>query len=216
MNGIPRWIFLVTLILVAFSWIPFAFIARARNTKHAYTRIQIIPDMDQQPKFRPQSQNTLFADTRAARPLVPGTAARNAGGMDDRVRLGVVNGQWLPAVPIRVTDALMRRGQERYDIYCAPCHGLAGAGDGIVARRADALQEGTWTPPSSLHDPVVRGRPDGQIFNTITNGIRSMPAYADQIHEQDRWAIVAYVRALQRSQNAAIEDVPSDMRRLLR
>jgi mono/diheme cytochrome c family protein len=216
MNGIPRWIFLVTLVLVALSWIPFAFIARARNTKHRYTRVQIIPDMDQQPKFKPQSQNALFADTRAARPLVPGTIARNSGMKDDRTRLGKENGQWISAIPLAVTEAVMRRGQERYDIYCAPCHGLAGAGDGIVARRADALQEGTWTPPSSLHDPLVRARPDGQLFNTITNGIRSMPAYGAQIHETDRWAIVAYVRALERSQNATLEDVPPDLRPLLR
>jgi mono/diheme cytochrome c family protein len=216
MNGIPRWIFLVTLILVALSWVPFAFIARARNTKHGYTRIQIIPDMDQQPKFKPQSQNTLFADTRAARPLVPETVARSSGPEGDRVRFGKENGQWVSAIPVAVTEAVMRRGQERFEIYCAPCHGLAGAGDGIVGRRADALQEGTWTPPSSLHDPIVRGRADGQIFNTITNGIRSMPAYGAQIHESDRWAIVAYVRALQRSQNATLDDVPPDMRPLLR
>lgn len=216
MKGIPRWIFLVTLVLVAVSWIPFAFIARARNTKHSTTRIQIIPDMDQQPKFRPQMQNALFADSRAARPLVPGTVARSAEPVDDATRSGRENGQWIQAIPFTVTETVMKRGQERYGIYCAPCHGLAGAGDGIVARRADALREGTWTPPSSLHDPVVRERPDGQIFNTITNGIRTMPAYGSQIHEADRWAIVAYVRALQRSQNATIEDVPPDLRQLLR
>ena len=82
----------------------------------------------------------------------------------------------------------------------------AGYGDGIVARRADRLQEGTWVPPSSLHDDTVRQRPDGHLFNTITNGIRTMPAYGPQIPERDRWAVVAYVRALQRSQRARVED----------
>jgi mono/diheme cytochrome c family protein len=212
----PRWLFLVTLILVALSWIPFAFIARARNTKHSYTRMQVIPDMDKQPKYTTQSMNPLFADTRAMRPIVPGTVERGATKENERFRLGTENGRWVTAIPVPVTDALMRRGQERFNIYCSPCHGLAGAGDGIVAHRADALQEGTWTPPSSLHDPNVRARSDGHLFNTITNGIRNMPAYGPQIHEGDRWAIVAYIRALQRSQDATIDDVPTDMRPLLR
>jgi mono/diheme cytochrome c family protein len=212
----PRWLFFVTLVLVALSWIPFAFIARARNTKHPYTRIQIIPDMDQQPKFKAQSMNVLFADTRAARPIVPGAVAHSADPSDERVLLGKDRGQWVTAIPIPVTDALMRRGRERFDIYCAPCHGLTGAGNGMVARRADALQEGTWTPPSSMHDPTVTARPVGHLYNTITNGIRNMPAYGAQIRVDDRWAIVAYVRALERSQRATADDVPPEMRSLLR
>jgi mono/diheme cytochrome c family protein len=212
----PRWIFLVTLVLVALSWIPFAFIWRARNTRHSYTRMQVIPDMDQQPRFNTQSMNTLFADTRAARPLVPGTVPRGTTPEDEPFRLGRQNGRWIASIPIPVTGALMRRGQERFNITCSPCHGLAGAGDGIVSHRADALEEGTWTPPSSLHDPVVRARPDGHLFNTITNGIRNMPAYGPQIREADRWAIVAYIRALQRSQGATIVDVPPEIRPELR
>jgi mono/diheme cytochrome c family protein len=102
------------------------------------------------------------------------------------------------------------------DIYCSPCHGLAGYGDGMVAKRAEELQEGTWTPPSSMHSDLIRVRPAGQLFNTITNGIRNMPAYGQQISVEDRWAIVAYVRALQRSQAATVEDVPRDLRTSLR
>ena len=119
-------------------------------------------------------------------------------------------------MPISVTMQLMERGRERFDVFCAPCHGLAGAGDGMVAKRAEELQEGTWTPPASFHSELVRGRTDGHLFNTITNGIRNMPAYAPQIPVEDRWAIVAYVRALQRSQGAPLEDVPADVRAQLR
>jgi mono/diheme cytochrome c family protein len=95
-----------------------------------------------------------------------------------------------------VTESLVRRGQNRFDIFCAPCHGLDGYGDGPVAKRADALQEGTWVPPSSYHTDLVRQRPVGFIFNTITHGIRNMPAYGPQIPVADRWAIVSYVREL--------------------
>jgi mono/diheme cytochrome c family protein len=111
---------------------------------------------------------------------------------------------------------VMKRGQERFGIYCTPCHGMAGAGDGIVNARAERLQEGTWIPPSDLSSDVVRGRPAGHLFNTITNGIRNMPAYGSQIPEDDRWAIVAYVRALQRSQHTSIGDVPPELRGTLR
>jgi mono/diheme cytochrome c family protein len=118
--------------------------------------------------------------------------------------------------PLAVDLGVLQRGRERYDIYCAPCHGLAGYGDGSVAKRAEALQEGTWTPPTSFHTELIRQRPDGHIFNTISNGIRNMPAYGPQIPVADRWAIVAYVRALQRSQNATVDDVPPEIRAQLR
>jgi mono/diheme cytochrome c family protein len=111
---------------------------------------------------------------------------------------------------------LLERGRQRYDVFCSPCHGLAGFGDGMVARRADELQEGTWTPPTSFHSDLIRQRPDGHLYNTITNGIRNMPGYGSQIPVEDRWAVVAYVRALQRSQNATVDDVPPAIRAQLR
>jgi mono/diheme cytochrome c family protein len=110
----------------------------------------------------------------------------------------------------------MEHGQHAFGIYCAPCHGLSGYGDGIVSKRAESLEEGTWVPPLSLHQDSVRQRPNGEIFQIITNGIRTMPAYGVQIDERNRWSIVLYVRALQRSQNASIEDVPADQRDQLR
>ncbi|PWB75022.1 MAG: quinol:cytochrome C oxidoreductase [Holophagae bacterium] len=172
--------------------------------------------MDNQPKYRPQSRNRLFADRRAMRPPVEGTVARGELREDDRLYRGAVGGVWVEEIPVPVTDQLLRRGRARYDIYCSPCHGLAGYGDGMVAKRADALQEGTWTPPASFHSELVRGRPVGHLYNTISNGIRNMPAYGPQITVEDRWAIVAYLRALQRSQSATVEDVPPELRAQLR
>lgn len=97
-------------------------------------------------------------------------------------------------------------------MFCAPCHGLSGYGNGPVAIRAEELEQGTWTPPASFHTELVRERPAGHIFNTISNGIRNMPAYGPQIPVEDRWAIVAYVRALQRSRDAKISDLPDGVR----
>ena len=117
-----------------------------------------------------------------------------------------------------MTEPLFRRGQRRFNIYCAPCHGLDGSGNGIVAQRARDKTEiaSGWVPPLSLHEQTVRDRPVGHLFNTITNGIRTMPPYGDQISPADRWAIIAYVRALQRSQQARLEDVPPELRSELR
>jgi mono/diheme cytochrome c family protein len=203
-------------VLVALSLVPLALIARARVSDSPLPRLHLVPDMDSQAKFKPQSANPMFADTRAARPAIAGTVAR--GGLDagEAFATGRAGDEWVSAFPLALTEPLLRRGQERYGIYCAPCHGLSGYGDGPVSVRADRLQEGTWTPPSSFHSELVQGRPVGQLYNTIANGIRNMPAYGAQIPVEDRWAIVAYVRALQRSQHARLADVPAELRGQLR
>ncbi len=172
--------------------------------------------MDQQPKFKAQSGNPLFADGRAMRPPVAGAVARGEAGLDTLFHRGQSVGRWAETFPVPLTEESLRRGQERFDIYCAPCHGLAGRGDGIVNVRADRLQEGTWAPPADLTGDLVVDRPVGHLYNTITNGIRNMPAYGAQIPERDRWAIVAYVRALQRSRHATVDDVPPELRPALR
>lgn len=213
---VPRWLLYSTLVLVVLSWIPLAMIARARAVKTTKPRIHLVQDMDNQPKLKTQARNPLFADRRAMRPPVAGTVARGQLRADDALYRGKVGDEWVAAIPIPVDRQLLARGQQRFDVFCTPCHGLVGAGDGMVSKRAEALQEGTWTPPSSFHTDLVRGRADGHLFNTITNGIRNMPAYGPQIDVHDRWAIVAYVRALQRSQNASIEDVPAELRDQLR
>lgn len=183
-------------------------------------------DMDKQPKFKGQRGNPMFADGRSMRPDLPGTVARDdllppgaSAAEHDRVVLGVekrADGKmaFVTQIPVPVDLDLMQRGQERFNVYCAACHGLSGYGDGMVARRANELREikpdtvAAWIAPASYHDKERRDRPVGSLYNTIANGIRTMPAYGSQIPVMDRWAIVAYERALQRSQDARPDDVP--------
>jgi len=213
---LPRWLLYTVAILVVLSWVPLALIMRARVTTSPLPRIHIVPDMDNQPKYKAQSRNPMFADRRAMRPPVVGAVARGMTLGNPALTSGKVGENWVEIIPVEVDRGLLQHGRERYDVYCSPCHGLAGFGDGMVAKRADELLEGTWTPPTSFHTDLLRGRPAGHLFNTISNGIRNMPAYGPQIPVEDRWAIVAYVRALQRSQNATVDDVPPDIRAQLR
>jgi mono/diheme cytochrome c family protein len=212
----PKWLLPAFVVVFTLSLIPFALIARARAMRQSTPRINIIPDLDIQNRYEAQSENRLFADGRAMRPPVDGTVARGELRADTRFYAGKDGETWVTSIPVPVTEALLARGRERFGIYCAPCHGLGGFGDGLVAQRADALAQGTWTPPSSFHTDLVRGRTDGELFNTISHGIRNMPPYGSQVTPADRWAIVAYVRALQRSQNARLADVPEDQRAALR
>ena len=176
-------------------------------------RIHLIPDMDNQPKFKTQTTNPFFADDRAMRLPVADTVARRELKDDPYLYYGKKrDGRWADAFPVPVTAELMNRGRQRFSIYCATCHGLGGYGDGPISRRAEELQEGTWVPPVSFHEDTTRSRPHGEIFDYITNGVRTMPAYGPQVPVKDRWAIVAYLRALQRSQNAGIDDVPAELR----
>lgn len=213
---LPRWLLFTILTAVVLSWVPLALVMRARVTTSSAPRIHVIPDMDNQPKFKTQSRNPLFADRRAMRPPVAGTVARGSLLEDPSMGTGRVGEDWIDVAPIDITSGVLERGRQRYEIFCSPCHGLVGFGDGMVAKRADELQEGTWTPPTSFHSELIRERADGHLFNTITNGIRNMPGYGSQIPVEDRWAIVAYVRALQLSQNASIDDVPVETRAQLR
>lgn len=119
---------------------------------------------------------------------------------------------WVTEFPLPITDKLMARGQQRFNIYCSACHGQAGDGDGLVARRALGLQQGTWVQPSNLHTDYILKQPPGKLYNTIANGIRKMSGYSTQLSVKDRWAIALYVKALQRGRNASLEDVPEAMR----
>jgi mono/diheme cytochrome c family protein len=145
-----------------------------------------------------------------------GTVARGGLDDDDLLYYGLdETGEFSDRFPLPVDEALLARGQQRYEVHCAVCHGLAGDGAGTVHRRAEGLQEGTWTPPTDLASELVVSRPHGHLLNTITNGIRNMPAYGPQITVPDRWAIVAYVRALQRARTATLNDVPEEARKSL-
>ena len=182
-----------SLIVIVLAMIPPALIARTRAVHSERPRIHFVQDMDNQPKFRAQHANPLFADGRAMRPPVPGTIARGELAEDRHFHQGLVSDDWATAFPAQtpVTIELLERGRERFNIYCQPCHGLAGYGDGIVQQRAMQLVEtgtnGTvWVAPKSLHEEAIRTQPVGQIFNTITNGIRNMPRYDSQIPVGDR------------------------------
>lgn len=203
-------------IVVLLSLVPPLLVAMARVTKSSEPRVHLVPDMDNQPRFKTQQRNRMFADRRAMRPVIDGTVARGQLAEPETLHTGKVSGKWVLVYPLPLTMERMRRGKERYEIFCATCHGLTGAGNGPVAVRADRLQEGTWTPPTSFHTDTIRQRELGNLYNTITNGIRSMPAYGPQISVEDRWAIVAYIRALQRSQYGRIEDVPAEYRQEVR
>jgi mono/diheme cytochrome c family protein len=212
----PRGIIYGLLILIALSFIPMALLVRAQSAIKTKPRLQVVPDMDSQPKFKAQSVNNFFQDGRAMRQQPTGTLARGQLDTDDLYYYGLDGeGEFSGDFPVDVTEALLARGRERYVIYCAACHGLSGNGNGPVHLRAEKLQEGTWTPPTDMASAVVQGRPNGHLYNTITNGIRNMPAYGFQIEVADRWAIVAYVRALQRSRAATLADVPAEMRKTL-
>ena len=214
---LPRWIKLTIAVLVALSFVPLVMAVRARTVKKARPRVHLVLNMDNQQHFKTQQANPLFADGRAMRPQVEGTVARGHLQEDDALYLGRDDaGEFIDFMPVELDVPLIERGREQFNIYCAPCHGYGGYGDGMVSIRADQLQEGTWVPPTSLHDKTVKERSLGHLYNTIKNGIRNMPAYGSQIQVEDRWAIVAYTKALQRSQDTTIEDVPEAERSGLR
>lgn len=175
--------------------------------------VHLFGDMDWQPKVQPLESGPmvtgadgqkapLFADGRGMRPLVAGTVAQGQLHEDEAFYKGMVDGKHVARVPVEVNETLIRRGQERFNIYCAPCHDKTGAGRGIVIQRG-------FPPPVDLASDRVLQMPDGQIFDTITNGVRNMPAYRKQVPVEDRWAIAAWVRVLQRSQHGKIDDVPA-------
>ncbi len=169
--------------------------------------IHINPNMDFMERFEAQEANPFFADGRAMRPPVSGTVARGMLREDVGFHTGRnADGSYVPIMPVDYTVNFATRGQERYAIYCTVCHGEAGDGQGVV------MTGGYGFVPIGFHTDRLRLIEDGYIYEVITRGVRSMPSYAQQIPVADRWAIVAYVRALQRSQNATIEDLPPEER----
>lgn len=161
-------------------------------------------NMDMQNRFDAQEANPFFADNAAMRRPPAGTIARGLLKEDTRYYAGrTEDGEYVDRMPVPVTRALVERGRDRYDIYCAVCHGGAGDGEGIIMRG-----DYGYTPAPSFHEERLLEESDGYLYDVITNGVRTMPSYAHQVPVADRWAIVAYVRALQRSQNADEADVP--------
>lgn len=178
-----------------------------RHTTTDKPPIHINPNMDFQEKFDPQEaiSTEMFADGRVMRPKVPGTVARGFLRDDSRFYYGrEPNGDLVQTAPIAITTDVMRRGQERYDIYCAPCHGQAGDGLGPIMTGKFG-----FVPAPTYHTDEMRAFSDGHFYEVITNGIRTMMGYGAQIPVADRWAIVSYIRALQLGQHATADDVPA-------
>ncbi len=159
--------------------------------------------MHNQPKFKPLRETEFFPDLRSERPLVPGTVPRGELRADPVFYTGLVGDNVVDTMPVPVTKQLLTRGQERFNIYCAPCHSVLGDGYGMIVRRG-------YLRPPSFHDERLRNAPLGHFFRVMTYGSGAMPDYAQQITAADRWAIVAYIRALQLSQAAPLSDVPPD------
>ncbi len=196
-------------------------IAGLRGGKSRRPPIELFPDMDRQPKLRPQAHNSLFADQLSSRLPVEGTVPRSRPTVlegkeiypfeDNPLNTGRVPGttNFVETIPLPVTEQLLTRGQQRYVINCAPCHGVSGDGKGITSKYSMLAM-------ANFHDARLVKMPDGEIFNTITYGKNLMGGYGPNVTITDRWAIVAYVRALERSRLALLDDVPEAQRSSLR
>ena len=179
--------------------------------------VEIWPDMDHQAKYKPQAESKFFADGRADRPIPAGTVPFGRSSQeadaaylradDARYAGKQADGSFVRGFPagLGVNEAFVRRGQDRYQIYCAPCHGALGDGNGITK------SYGMVATPT-YHDDRLRSMAEGEIYNTISVGKNTMASYADKLSPDDRWAVVAYVRALQRAAHATIDDVPLEQR----
>jgi hypothetical protein len=162
-------------------------------------------DMHNQPRYKPLAASEFFADGRSARPVVEGTVARGHLHIDQARYTGKENGEDVTEFPFPITKADLVRGQERFNIYCSPCHSRIGDGNGMVVRRG-------FRQAASYHSEKLIKAPVGHFFDVMTNGFGAMPRYASRVEPDDRWRIAAYIRVLQLSENATIEDVPPDQR----
>jgi hypothetical protein len=175
---------------------------------YALSILACSPDMSDQPKYRPLRESDFFSDGRSIRPALEGTVARGQMRINNPFYTGRENGVLLDKIPVPLTRELLEHGQERFNIFCTPCHGYVGDGTGMVVQRG-------FQKPSSYHIDRLREMPDGYFFDVITHGQGAMASYASRIPPRDRWAITAYIRALQLSQGAIMDDVPAEERQRL-
>jgi mono/diheme cytochrome c family protein len=215
---IPSAFYWASAVVIVLATLPPLFIAKYRAETKYLPRIHPIQDMDFQEKYKAQAASPLFADGRAMRKPVPGVVSEGGLEADEHLYHGLIDGKLAQTFPMPVTMSMMLRGRQRFGIFCATCHGLLGDGGntGMTSIRAIKMQDPKWVLPLSLHKPEIREQPAGQYFATITNGVRTMPSYGAQIPVEDRWAIILYIRALQLSQNAKLDDVPEELREQLR
>lgn len=195
-----------------------------RGMRSTKPPLYIFPDMDYQAKYLPQAENSFFQDHRNDRPLVPGVVARGQGWEIARVFSADyaylpadhpelytgkdAKGAWVKGFPLPITHELVQKGQQKFTIFCKVCHGAIGDGNGITKQYGMAA-----TP--SYHDDRLRTMPEGEIFNTITHGKNTMYPYGDKLEPEERWAIIAYLRCLQRAQMGTLQDVPEAARSAL-
>jgi mono/diheme cytochrome c family protein len=203
--------FAVVLLLSVMGW---------RGSISSRPPVELFPDMDHQAKYKPQAESKFFADGRADRAIPAGAVPRGRDVAADAAFLRaddaryagkLADGSFVRGFPagLVVNEKFVRRGQDRFDIYCAPCHGKLGDGNGITK------SYGMVATPT-YHDDRLRGMAEGEIYNTITHGKNTMFSYADKLSPDDRWAVIAYVRALQRAAHATIDDVPLEQRGALK
>jgi mono/diheme cytochrome c family protein len=165
-------------------------------------------DMHVQPKYLPYEPTSFFGDGRSERPSVDGTVARGHLRLDELLYTGKENGVLADRFPFAIQRADLERGRERYNIYCTPCHDYTGSGHGMIVQRG-------FPPPPSFHTDRLRAAPAGHFFDVMTNGLGSMYSYATRVEPEDRWRIAAYLRALQLSQHATMQDAPAAARQKL-
>jgi mono/diheme cytochrome c family protein len=165
-------------------------------------------DMHDAPRYEPLEQSAFFTDGRSSRTLVANTVARGQLRDDEHLYSGRVAGQPAAEFPMPITPEVMARGQERFEVFCTPCHGRTGEGNGMIVQRG-------FRQPPSYHDERLVNAPVGYFFDVMTNGFGAMQDYSAQVPVADRWAIAAYIRALQFSRRATMDDVPADRRQEL-
>jgi mono/diheme cytochrome c family protein len=165
-------------------------------------------DMHIQPRLQSDASSTFFPDGRADRPEIPDTVARGHMRTDELLYTGKINGVVADQFPFPVTQQVLEKGQARFNIYCSPCHDYTGSGRGMIVQRG-------FPPPPSYHTDKLRNAPVGHFFDVMTEGHGAMYSYAARVSPEDRWAIAAYIRALQLSQHATLDDVPASERQQL-
>lgn len=221
-GSLPKGFVWAGVALVLASWIPFAVILKKRYSTTEAPPIHIVPNMDWQQKYKAQTASPLFADGRAMRLPVENAVPR--GALDNATADGHsefdtgrgADGTLLATMPVDATAELLARGERMYNIHCIVCHGQLGDGDGMVNKRALMRQESAWVPPTKIFDSTILGHKDGYFFDVITNGVRTMKGYGSSIEVKDRWAIVLWVRALQRKHRSRFDTLPADIQKALR
>ena len=217
---LPKQILAFIVITAMLGLVPFAFIYNARLSKSSKPHFHVVPNMDFQPKFGAQKLGVnlppVFKNGAVAREQPGDTVARGELQTDTHFYNGIVDGEWAKTFPprIEISDASIDRGKRQFEIYCRPCHGDDGKGNGMIAVRALEIGAGNtgWNAPSNITDKDKVAMPHGELYNTITYGIRTMQGYGSQISPEDRWHMVLYIRALQRAARTPVSDLPKGVK----